>query len=75
MSKISQNVEKFYRSIDSIEDHRYKSWEHCYKFFRKIKDKQINEEELDSEIHMVINRLEKLLLPDKCYFNMDIEPD
>jgi len=38
-------------------------------------DREFNEDDLDSEIHMVINRLEKLLLPNKGYFNIDVKPD
>lgn len=53
MNKITKNVEMFYKSINSIEDHRYKSWEHCYKFFRNIKEKNLNEEELDlAQLHL-----------------------
>lgn len=51
--KITKNVEKFYQSINSIPNHRYKSWEHCYNFFKKIKNKEINEEELDlAQLHL-----------------------
>lgn len=53
MSKITENVEKFYGSIDSISDHRYKSWEHCYTFFKRIKDKKLTAEELDlAQLHL-----------------------
>lgn len=53
MSKITDNVEKFYSSINSIPDHRYKSWEHCHHFFKKIKDKELNAEELDlAQLHL-----------------------
>ena len=53
MNKITRNVEKFYQSINSIPDHRYKSWEHCYNFFKKIKDKELDEEELDlAQLHL-----------------------
>jgi hypothetical protein len=53
MSDLSKNVKKFYRSINSIENHRYKSWEHCYGFFRKIRNKEINDEELDlAQLHL-----------------------
>jgi len=37
-------------------------------------NREFNEEELDSEIHMVINRLEKLLL-NGCYFEVETEDD
>ncbi len=53
MSKITENVEKFYKSINSISDHRYKSWEHCYAFFKKVKDKRLTLEELDlAQLHL-----------------------
>ena len=53
MNEITNNVEKFYQSINSIPDHRYKSWEHCYNFFKKIKDKEIDKEELDlAQLHL-----------------------
>jgi len=53
MNEITNNVEKFYQSINSVEDHRYKSWEHCYNFFKKIKDKEIDKEELDlAQLHL-----------------------
>ncbi len=53
MSKITENVERFYNSINSIPDHRYKSWEHCYNFFKKIKDKKLTLEELDlAQLHL-----------------------
>jgi hypothetical protein len=53
MSKITENVEKFYKSIDSIPDHRYKSWEHCYTFFKTIKEKDLTYEELDlAQLHL-----------------------
>jgi len=52
-NEITKNVERFYRSINSILDHRYKSWEHCYNFFKKIKDKKLNDEELDlAQLHL-----------------------
>ena len=52
-SKITRNVEIFYRSINSISDHRYKSWEHCHTFFKKIKDKKLNYDELDlAQLHL-----------------------
>ena len=53
MTNLSENVKKFYRSINSIENHRYKSWEHCYQFFRRIRSKEINDEELDlAQLHL-----------------------
>src|SRR3989344_4230624 len=52
-NEITKNVERFYRSINSILDHRYKSWEHCYNFFKKIKDEKLNDEELDlAQLHL-----------------------
>jgi len=53
MNEITNNVKKFYKSINDVENHRYKSWEHCYNFFKNIKDKEINEEELDlAQLHL-----------------------
>ncbi len=52
-NEITINVERFYRSINSIPDHRYKSWEHCYDFFKRTKDKKLNDEELDlAQLHL-----------------------
>lgn len=53
MSEITDNVEKFYKSIHLIEDHRYKSWEHCYNFFRKARHEKLDEEKLDlAQLHL-----------------------
>src|SRR3989338_10303762 len=53
MSEITENVEKFYDSINLIPNHRYKSWEHCYNFFKRIKDKKLTLEELDlAQLHL-----------------------
>lgn len=53
MSNIIKNVEIFYKSINSVPNHRYKSWEHCYNFFNSIKNKRINKEELDlAQLHL-----------------------
>lgn len=52
-TQISTNIENFYESIRLIEDHRYKSWEHCYNFFRKIKGKDLTAEEFDlAQLHL-----------------------
>ena len=51
--KITNSVKKFWRGLDLIEDHRYKSWEHCYNFFKKISKKKLDEEELDlAQLHL-----------------------
>lgn len=53
MNKITDNVEKFYKSIHLIKDHRYKSWEHCYNFFKKIRYDKLDEEKLDlAQLHL-----------------------
>jgi len=53
MEKITTNVEKFYESINLIPDHRYKSWEHCYNFFKSIKSKEPSKTELDlAQLHL-----------------------
>ena len=53
MNKITKNVEKFYESINLIPDHRYKSWEHCYNFFKSIKNKELSEIELNlAQLHL-----------------------
>jgi hypothetical protein len=36
---IIQQFEKFYKDIQNDEHHRYKSWEHCFDYFRHDKDK------------------------------------
>jgi len=52
-NNITKNVERFYNSIDSISNHRYKSWEHCYDFFKKIKDEKIDNEKLElAKLHL-----------------------
>jgi len=51
--KITKNVKRFWRGLDSVENHRYKSWEHCYNFFKKVKGKKLDEEELDlAQLHL-----------------------
>ncbi|MBU2576448.1 MAG: hypothetical protein KKF50_01880 [Nanoarchaeota archaeon] len=53
MNEITEKVDKFYGSINSIKDHRYKSWEHCHNYFKKIKDKDLSENELDlAQLHL-----------------------
>jgi hypothetical protein len=41
-------------AIKDIKNHRYKSWEHCYFFFKNIKDKEnISDNELDlAQLHL-----------------------
>jgi len=51
--EISRNVQKFYGSISNVKDHRYKSWEHCYLFFQKSRNKELTMEELDlAQLHL-----------------------
>jgi hypothetical protein len=51
--EITKNVEKFYKSINSIPNHRYKSWEHCYDFFKSAHGKELDEKELDlAQLHL-----------------------
>ncbi|MEK6912886.1 MAG: hypothetical protein AABX26_02935 [Nanoarchaeota archaeon] len=53
MNQITKNVEKFYESINHTPNHRYKSWEHCYNFFKYVKDKELSEKELDlAQLHL-----------------------
>lgn len=53
MAEIKDNVLAFYESINKVADHRYKSWEHCHNFFKKIKDKKLTSEELDlAQLHL-----------------------
>ena len=53
MSEITDNVEKFYKSIHLIKDHRYRSWEHCYNFFKKVRHEELDEEKLDlAQLHL-----------------------
>lgn len=51
---ISKNVKKFYESLNVIEDHRYKSWEHCYRYFKRIHEKDsLTNEEFDlAQLHL-----------------------
>ena len=32
----------FYKKIEDDKYHRYKSWEHCYRYFKKNKNKELN---------------------------------
>lgn len=34
--RISQQIRTFYKEIEDDEDHRFRSWEHCYCFFQRI---------------------------------------
>jgi hypothetical protein len=53
MVELNENAIEFYRDIEVISDHRYKSWEHCYQFFNKIKNKELTSVELDlSQLHL-----------------------
>jgi len=53
MGELTDNVEKFYKSIHLIRDHRYKSWEHCYNFFKKVRHEKLDEEKLDlAQLHL-----------------------
>lgn len=54
VEKISKNVLKFYNSLEGFADHRYRSWEHCYNFFKKIRNKgNISSEEQDlAQLHL-----------------------
>jgi len=53
MSSISLNTEKFYKDMNSVDNHRYKSWEHCYNFFRKIRDEELTAEKLElAQLHL-----------------------
>ena len=44
MNKISTRIENFYNQVKNDSNHRFKSWEHCYSYFSRNKDK-INIEE------------------------------
>ena len=33
---IADNIRKYYDDIAADEHHRYRSWEHCYRFFRRM---------------------------------------
>ena len=37
INNISEQILKYYNLIDGDENHRYKSWEHCYKYFTQEK--------------------------------------
>jgi len=53
MTDIAKNVEKFYLSIKNVENHRYKSWEHCYNFFIKTRNKKLDSDKLElAQLHL-----------------------
>lgn len=43
MSKIVENILDFYKNIENQPNHRYRSWEHCYKYFSQDKQNIDNE--------------------------------
>lgn len=43
---ISHNILEFYQTLQRDSNHRYRSWEHCYKFFRN-NNPLLNESNLD----------------------------
>ncbi|MEI7961121.1 MAG: hypothetical protein WCI04_02185 [archaeon] len=53
MIKFNKNVAEFYKSINSVSDHRYKSWEHCHNFFLKIMGNALTDKDLDlAQLHL-----------------------
>ncbi|MCF6276651.1 MAG: hypothetical protein L3J07_02255 [Candidatus Magasanikbacteria bacterium] len=44
MTSINQTISSFYKNINNDNNHRYKSWEHCYLYFIK------NEKDIDVDI-------------------------
>ncbi|OBR94129.1 MULTISPECIES: hypothetical protein [Clostridium] len=40
---IIKEIKKFHEEISRIKDARYKSWEHCYKFFKENREKRFDE--------------------------------
>lgn len=50
---INKNVLEFYNSIKIVSNHRYKSWEHCYNFFKNIQGCKLDKtkEEL-AQLHL-----------------------
>ncbi|MFN8487174.1 MAG: hypothetical protein U0350_06240 [Caldilineaceae bacterium] len=36
VTNIKDNILRFYHEIPNDPHHRYRSWEHCYKYFQKI---------------------------------------
>jgi len=52
MNEITKEVSGFYDSMDAP-NHRYKSWEHCHHFFRRLKEKRIDNGDLDlAQLHL-----------------------
>ena len=52
-SEIISRVKTFHKSISDVPDHRYKSWEHCYSFFKRIRNKELNEKDLElAQLHL-----------------------
>jgi hypothetical protein len=51
---IYDKVLRFYRDLEEVEDHRYKSWEHCYRFFKeiKVKDEISSKEQNLAQLHL-----------------------
>src|SRR3989338_6088675 len=50
--EITKKVERLFKA-SSTSNHRYKSWEHCYNFLKRIKGKKLNNEELDlAQLHL-----------------------
>lgn len=48
MKDLQIQVEKFYENLAEVENHRYKSWEHCYLTFQtKFKQNQLTKDEID----------------------------
>ena len=52
-SEIISRVKTFYKSISDVPDHRYKSWEHCYFFFKKLRNKELSERDIElAQLHL-----------------------
>ncbi len=45
--KINNTILRFCRSINNEPNHRYRSWEHCYQFFRNWRDHKAMEIDFD----------------------------
>jgi hypothetical protein len=56
MGEIIEVVNEFYKNLSDKKaiNHRYRSWEHCYNFFRNIKNKELSATEWElAQIHLV----------------------
>ncbi|MFH1661746.1 MAG: hypothetical protein ABIA02_01460, partial [Candidatus Falkowbacteria bacterium] len=40
---IKETIRDFFKEIEGDDNHRYKSWEHCYNYF-SLEDKEINKD-------------------------------